>query len=309
MSAETNKLFCPKCGRELPSGSEFCPYCGAKLERPRAAAAPAQAKGRALPKMPPLRIVAPVAAVLVVALGAFLVWQAFFSPRLPAACYYSLSKVEVYDGDGNLESVTEHTLSDQGLRTKSVTTTYDEDGEVEDETTTYYDTNEDYGIYIAVEDEGDSAEIEVKDEDEFGQPTEYTCLNGVNGEANSTTLTYHGEGMLKGELNEIASEYCFESSTEYDEEGWPSSFENSMGGMYVFGREYEYERNDQGRVTKYRAIDEDGEEVFDRTISYGSNGMVESYVDENGTKYQFTYQRISDPAPLVAAQNHSFRYV
>lgn len=64
-----NKLFCPKCGQELPLDSGFCPYCGAKLEDPKAPSDPARAKGHVSPKMPPPHP-APVASDLVKGLSA-----------------------------------------------------------------------------------------------------------------------------------------------------------------------------------------------------------------------------------------------
>lgn len=312
---EGKESICPQCEKKVEGTPDFCPYCGAKMEEDEAAPDPVAATdGDAVttPDKPrrklPLKVIIPIAAVLVVGIAAFAVWRIFFYSSLPAACHYSMVRSETRDEDDNLLYVSEYKLNDGGAVVERTTTSYDDDGDVEEEETYYYDVDEEYGISIMVDDEGDSADIEVTDEDEFGQPLEFTWDS--DGDTCSHEYEYYDEGRIESEVSKPTSSSTF--TYAYDEDGWLERHEyeyDSFSWRYdSFDEyEYEYERDDEGRITSASVrVTEDGlyDETREYEYTYDDNGMIASYTDDDGWTYSYTYEYVRHPAPMVAAQNY-----
>ena len=319
---EGKESICPQCEKKVEGTPDFCPYCGAKMEEDEAAPDPVAATdGDAVttPDKPrrklPLKVIIPIAAVLVVGIAAFAVWRIFFYSSLPAACHYSLARMESYDEDGNLVGTTEYTLNEGGAVTEGARTSYDDDGDVDERETYYYDVDEEYGISIMVDDEGDNAHIEVTDEDEFGQPTSFTWKEGED-DRYEVEYEYYDEGRIAsiGEVNYYALTYSSYEITrryEYDEDGWCTGYSRVFtdNDDYHSGSEteYDYERDEDGRVvsvTKTSVDDEGDRDVYVYEYEYNEDGLVASYTNDDGWTYNYTYEYVRHPAPMVAAQNY-----
>lgn len=301
-------MFCPNCGKQIEDDSIFCSSCGENISNRRHSMRPQRAQAR--PKGNILKIALIACAVLGVLVAGFLIWNALSSSNLPAACHYSITSVKTYDVNGDLLESTEFSLNNRGMQVERIDTEYDASGNPIESDTTHFDTSNDYGISVAIDDSGDTPEVVVLEEDEFGQPLKYQ-LQYADDDVITYDLTYYGEGMVESFTREPSGskpdyEY-FVIENEFDENGWQSSQRTTVYYGIIDTRDtFTYEYDDGGLVVSQTEISESGSETT-YTFEYNSDGMVETMTEDDGTYHCIEYQYVRDPAPFVAAENYIAR--
>ena len=317
----SRKLFCPQCGRPLEADAVFCPSCGHKIDQTRTGVVGTGAadghpggtfsgitamaklhwdtvrgKFMALPRR---TRVAGTAAAAAVAVAAFVV-VAYIIPHMPETCYYTLSEIEVYGSDGDHVQTIEYDLGKGGVTA----------GSQDDYSDTSYEVNERYGISIPLNDDQDSVDLKVPRTDEFGQPTEFTYNLEEDGSVvMRTKISYYDRGRTKKVTRELHYPDTGASTTyeviDFDEDGLIVS--HSVPGEDT-SYSYDYEYDDEGRVEKCTITTDYGAE-FVNEYEYDENGKIEELTTGSGTTYRYEYERTSNPAPCVAADNYSHFYV
>ena len=324
---EPKKLFCPQCGRPLEADAVFCPSCGHKIDQTRTGVVgTGVADGRlggafsgitAMAKrhwgtvrgkfmaLPRRTRVAGTTAAAAVAVAAFVV-VAYIIPHMPETCYYALSKMEVYNSDGERERTVEYDLGKGGVTTGSrVDYPFSSSEENTD-----YEVNERYGISIPLNDDQDSVDLKVLRTDEFGQPTEFTYNLEEDGSVvMRTKLSYYDRGRAKKVTRELHYPDTGASTTyeviDFNEDGLIVS--HSVPGEDT-SYSYDYEYDDEGRVEKCTITTDYGAEYVNE-YKYDENGTIKELTTGSGTTYRYEYERTSNPAPCVAASNHGHFYV
>lgn len=266
----------------------------------------------------PLRaVVACLIVIAVLAGGGLVAWNLLGGvspadgPDLPDECYYAVQRVEVYDSDDELSYTMDNTLSGRGVCTKTSVVNY-YDGKPTSKDVTFYDTDEQYGISVPVDYKGRSADIKVEEADEFGQPLKYTYLDTSSDVTVSVECSYYDNGCLQEQVvtrQTRGDDGPQVFTTRYREDGWANRYMEGQGSDEVV-RRFKYKQRD-GQVRSRTTENNDSDSSYVRQWDEGTeefryvDGMVAERTDEDGTTYRYTYVRINDPAPLVAANNRS----
>ena len=246
-------MFCPNCGTNLPDESEFCVQCGKQL-----GAAP---KTKAKKKKSPWPGII-ISLVLVAAIAAGL-WFFVFSAK--ETVYLLSREVQVYDNNGQTETVREYEYDGNGRLLSyeessghpgnpyqrsgyRLSYTYDKTGKIiaaeleRDEETIELEYIYEKGVLVEVTGEGENCEVEASaDRNGLIQSLEIMYENGSVCEY---SYEYDSEGNLEAKSYEITSDYVNAiAEYEYDSHGNQISCTYIIDGSEADSWKAEFDKN------------------------------------------------------------------